>query len=301
MVSNGGKDGVPDAAGKGEIVVYQPDEIAESIICVRGEHVIIDRDIAALYEVSTKRLNEQVKRNITRFPETFRFQLTKSEFDGLVANCDRFEKLKHSSTLPYAFTEQGVAMLSAVLHSDMAVRVSISIMEAFVFMRHSLSSSRNLSKRMDIIELKQVEMKSDIDYLFNKFAARQILPVEGIFYDGQIFDAYVFVNDLIKSAKKSIVLIDNYIDESVLLMLSKRQDGVTAEIRSGRVTEILKQDLARHNAQYPPIALTDTKNIHDRFLIVDDDVYHIGASLKDLGKKLFAFSKMSFPVSRLIH
>lgn len=167
MVSNGGKDGVPDAAGKGEIVVYQPDEIAESIICVRGEHVIIDRDIAALYEVSTKRLNEQVKRNITRFPETFRFQLTKSEFDGLVANCDRFEKLKHSSTLPYAFTEQGVAMLSAVLHSDMAVRVSISIMEAFVFMRHSLSSSRNLSKRMDIIELKQVEMKSDIDYLFN--------------------------------------------------------------------------------------------------------------------------------------
>lgn len=172
-------------------------------------------------------------------------------------------------------------MLSAVLHSDIAVRVSISIMEAFVFMRHNASSHYNLSKRMDVI--------------FNKFVKKQVVPVEGVFYDGQIFDAYVFATDLIRSARQSLVLIDNYVDESVLLMLAKRQGGVSAEIRTGRLRESLKQDLAKHNSQYPSIVLTEAKNFHDRFLIVDEEVYHIGASLKDLGKKLFAFSKLSLP------
>ena len=125
-------------------------------------------------------------------------------------------------------------------------------------------------------------------------------PVEGVFYDGQIFDAYVFATDLVRSAKHSIILIDNYIDESVLLMLSKRDAGVSAEIHTGRATETLKQDVARHNAQYPPIKLTEKKNIHDRFMIIDEDVYHIGASLKDLGKKLFAFSKMTISKDLLI-
>ncbi|MBE6239074.1 MAG: ORF6N domain-containing protein [Bacteroidales bacterium] len=284
----------------GNIVIYTPDEVAGYIISIRGKQVILDRDIAALYGVSTKRLNEQVKRNKERFPENFRFQISKEELNELVADCDRFGILKHSSSLPYVFTEQGVAMLSAVLHSDIAVKVSISIMEAFVVMRHDVSSQCSLSKRIDVLELKHLEMRKDLDDIFNRFVKRQIIPVEGVYYDGQIFDAYVFAADLIRSARHTLILIDNYVDDSVLIMLSKRHDGVSAEIRTGRLTESLKQDLAKHNSQYPPILITEAKNIHDRFLIVDEAVYHIGASLKDLGKKLFAFSKLAVPKEKLL-
>ena len=284
----------------GNIVIYTPDEVAGYIVSIRGKQVILDRDIAALYGVSTKRLNEQVKRNKERFPENFRFQISKEELNELVADCDRFGILKHSSSLPYVFTEQGVAMLSAVLHSDIAVKVSISIMEAFVVMRHDVSSQCSLSKRIDVLELKHLEMRKDLDDIFNRFVKRQIIPVEGVYYDGQIFDAYVFAADLIRSARHSLILINNYVDDSVLIMLSKRHDGVSAEIRTGRLTESLKQDLAKHNSQYPPILITEAKNIHDRFLIVDEAVYHIGASLKDLGKKLFAFSKMAVPKEKLL-
>ncbi len=284
----------------GNIVIYTPDEVAGYIVSIRGKQVILDRDIAALYGVSTKRLNEQVKRNKERFPENFRFQISKEELNELVADCDRFGILKHSSSLPYVFTEQGVAMLSAVLHSDIAVKVSISIMEAFVVMRHDVSSQCSLSKRIDVLELKHLEMRKDLDDIFNRFVKRQIIPVEGVYYDGQIFDAYVFATDLIRSARHTLILIDNYVDDSVLIMLSKRHDGVSAEIRTGRLTESLKQDLAKHNSQYPPILITEAKNIHDRFLIVDEAVYHIGASLKDLGKKLFAFSKLAVPKEKLL-
>ena len=284
----------------GNIVIYTPDEVAGYIVSIRGKQVILDRDIAALYGVSTKRLNEQVKRNKERFPENFRFQISKEELNELVADCDRFGILKHSSSLPYVFTEQGVAMLSAVLHSDIAVKVSISIMEAFVVMRHDVSSQCSLSKRIDILELKHLEIRKDLDDIFNRFVKRQIIPVEGVYYDGQIFDAYVFAADLIRSARHTLILIDNYVDDSVLIMLSKRHDGVSAEIRTGRLTESLKQDLAKHNSQYPPILITEAKNIHDRFLIVDEAVYHIGASLKDLGKKLFAFSKLAVPKEKLL-
>ena len=284
----------------GNIVIYTPDEVAGYIVSIRGKQVILDRDIAALYGVSTKRLNEQVKRNKERFPENFRFQISKEELNELVADCDRFGILKHSSSLPYVFTEQGVAMLSAVLHSDIAVKVSISIMEAFVVMRHDVSSQCSLSKRIDVLELKHLEMRKDLDDIFNRFVKRQIIPVEGVYYDGQIFDAYVFAVDLIRSARHTLILIDNYVDDSVLIMLSKRHDGVSAEIRTGRLTESLKQDLAKHNSQYPPILITEAKNIHDRFLIVDEAVYHIGASLKDLGKKLFAFSKLAVPKEKLL-
>ena len=284
----------------GNIVIYTPDEVAGYIVSIRGKQVILDRDIAALYGVSTKRLNEQVKRNKERFPENFRFQISKEELNELVADCDRFGILKHSSSLPYVFTEQGVAMLSAVLHSDIAVKVSISIMEAFVVMRHDVSSQCSLSKRIDVLELKHLEMRKDLDDIFNRFVKRQIIPVEGVYDDGQIFDAYVFAADLIRSARHTLILIDNYVDDSVLIMLSKRHDGVSAEIRTGRLTESLKQDLAKHNSQYPPILITEAKNIHDRFLIVDEAVYHIGASLKDLGKKLFAFSKLAVPKEKLL-
>ena len=179
-------------------------------------------------------------------------------------------------------------------------RWATSILKEYLLKGYSLNQHFNnmedkFDRRMSEYERRLYENEQKIDF----FVRTSLPPVEGVFFDGQIFDAYVFATDLIRSARQSIVLIDNYIDESVLLMLSKRQTGVTAEIRSGRLTETLNQDLAKHNSQYPPITVIQNKNIHDRFLIVDADVYHIGASLKDLGRKLFAFSKMEISPSVL--
>ena len=271
----------------------------ERIVKIREQYVILDRDLAELYGVETKRINEQVKRNIERFPDAFRFQLTDDELRELVAVCDRFAILKHSSSLPYAFTEEGVAMLSTVLRSKTAIQVSIHIMQSFVAMRRYLFNNAGIIQRISRIEIRQNETDRRIDEIFSKFQDKTI-PVEGIFYDGQIFDAYIFVTDLVRSARRSVVLIDNYVDESVLLMFSKRASGVSAEIRTGRLSSQLQLDVVKHNSQYEPIVIVKTQNIHDRFLIVDDDVYHIGASLKDLGKKLFAFSKMNLSPSLLI-
>ena len=271
----------------------------ERIIKIREQYVILDRDLAELYGVETKRINEQVKRNIERFPDAFRFQLTDDELRELVAVCDRFAILKHSSSLPYAFTEEGVAMLSTVLRSKTAIQVSIHIMQSFVAMRRYLFNNAGIIQRISRIEIRQNETDRRIDEIFSKFQDKTI-PVEGIFYDGQIFDAYIFVTDLVRSARRRVVLIDNYVDESVLLMFSKRASGVSAEIRTGRLSSQLQLDVVKHNSQYEPIVIVQTQNIHDRFLIVDDDVYHIGASLKDLGKKLFAFSKMNLSPSLVI-
>ena len=271
----------------------------ERIIKIREQYVILDRDLAELYGVETKRINEQVKRNIERFPDAFRFQLTDDELRELVAVCDRFAILKHSSSLPYAFTEEGVAMLSTVLRSKTAIQVSIHIMQSFVAMRRYLFNNAGIIQRISRIEIRQNETDRRIDEIFSKFQDKTI-PVEGIFYDGQIFDAYIFVTDLVRSARRSVVLIDNYVDESVLLMFSKRASGVSAEIRTGRLSSQLQLDVVKYNSQYEPIVIVKTQNIHDRFLIVDDDVYHIGSSLKDLGKKLFAFSKMNLSPSLLI-
>jgi hypothetical protein len=271
----------------------------ERIIKIREQYVILDRDLAELYGVETKRINEQVKRNIERFPDAFRFQLTDDELRELVAVCDRFAILKHSSSLPYAFTEEGVAMLSTVLRSKTAIQVSIHIMQSFVAMRRYLFNNAGIIQRISRIEIRQNETDRRIDEIFSKFQDKTI-PVEGLFYYGQIFDAYIFVTDLVRSARRRVVLIDNYVDESVLLMFSKRASGVSAEIRTGRLSSQLQLDVVKHNSQYEPIVIVQTQNIHDRFLIVDDDVYHIGASLKDLGKKLFAFSKMNLSPSLLI-
>lgn len=176
-----------------------------------------------------------------------------------------------------------------------------TVLKEYLLKGYSINQRLNaiedkLDRKIMEYEHRLVENEQKIDF----FVRTSLPPVEGVFYDGQIFDAYVFAIELVRSAKHSLILIDNYIDESVLLILSKRQAGVGAEIRTGRVTDILKQDIVRHNAQYPPIILTEKKNIHDRFLIVDQDVYHIGASLKDLGKKLFAFSKMTISMDMLI-
>lgn len=265
--------------------------IENRILTLRGKQVMIDRDLAELYGVDTKRLNEQVKRNIDRFPERFRFQLSKQEKDELVANCDRFNGLKHSSSKPFAFTEQGVAMLSAVLKSETAVNTSIRIIDAFVAMRNFLMNNASIFQRMERIEMKQLKTDEKVDAILDRLN-EHTEPEEGVFFEGQIFDAYAFVAGLIRKADKRIAVIDSYIDDSVLVQLAKRKPGVTVDIYDGKISPQLRQDVARHNAQYPGVALHAYKKAHDRFLIIDEAVYHIGHSLKDLGKKLFAFSKM---------
>lgn len=252
---------------------------------------MVDRDLAELYGVDTKVLNQAVKRNIERFPDNFRFQLTEDEKSRLVTNCDRFSSLKHSSTLPFAFTEQGVAMLSAVLKSDIAVRTSIRIIEAFVAMRNFLISNAAIFQRMERLEIKQIQTDAKIDTILDKLGNSKEIK-QGVFFNGQIFDAYNFISKLIRQAEKRIILVDNYIDESVLVQLSKRKMGVIVDIYDAHISKQLKLDVERHNAQYPGVSLYHYDKAHDRFLIIDETVYHIGASLKDLGKKLFAFSKI---------
>lgn len=274
------------------------EDIAQLIMNIRGMQVMVDRDLAILYGVENKRLNEQVRRNIERFPERFRFQLTKEETNELVANCDRLNALKHSTVMPYVFTEQGISMLSTVLHSQTAIAVSIKIMDAFVAMRRFIATNAQLFQRLETIEYHQLEMKQHqevadkrIDEVFKRLDAN-IPPMQGIFYDGQVFDAYRFVSDLIRKAKRSIVLIDNYVDDTVLTLLDKREDGVTATIYTQRISNQFQLDVERHNAQYSLIETKQFNKAHDRFLLIDDEVYHIGASIKDLGKKWFGFTLM---------
>ena len=266
--------------------------IENRIFTIRGKQVMFDRDLAEMYQVEVKRLNEQVKRNIDRFPETFRFQLNSQEKDKLVANYDRFESLKHSTVNPYAFTEQGVAMLSAVLRSDIAVKVSIQIMNAFVELRKLVGQETLQHLRLSSIENKLIEHDQKFNKLFTALENNK-LPQRGVYFDGQVYDAYQFVSDVIKNAKSSIILIDNYIDDSILTLFSKRKKNVTATIYTASISKQLRLDLEKHNAQYPEVKAELFKQSHDRFLIIDEkELYHIGASLKDLGKKWFAFSRM---------
>ena len=184
-------------------------------------------------------------------------------------------------------------MLSAVLHSPEAVEISIRIIEAFVAMRHFLLSNAQIFQRLDRIEYKQIEADHRIEEIFRKIDERSITPKQGIFFDGQIYDAYELICSLIKSAKARIVLIDNYVDDTVLTMLDKREAGVSATIYTQKISPQFQLDIAKHNAQYPAIEVKEFTKSHDRFLILDDHIYLIGASLKDLGKKWFAVALMS--------
>jgi hypothetical protein len=277
---------------------------------------MLDSDLAELYHVPVKRLNEQVKRNIARFPERFRFQVNDKEFEELrlqirsIVYDNQNLRSQFATTrvhggrryLPYVFTEQGVSMLSAVLHSEVAVNVSIHIMDAFVEMRKFISSNAAIFQRLDKVELKQIESNQKFEQLFKALEDKSIKPNQGIFYDGQIFDAYTFVTDLIRSAEKSIVLIDNYIDDSILTMLTKRRKKVNACIYTKKISKQLHLDLTKHNAQYPTIEIKEFAHSHDRFLIIDNKmIYHFGASLKDLGKKWFAFSKMQIGALEMLN
>ena len=268
-------------------------KIENRILLIRGIHVMIDRDLAELYQIETKTLNQQVKRNQERFPDAFMFRLNEHEFSELVTNCDRFNLLKHSSSLPYAFTEQGVSMLSAVLRSPTAIQVSICIMESFVKMRRYLVSNIGLFQRLEQFEIRQKNTEKQVDKILHIIdESRNLKQEQGIFFDGQIFDAYVFASDLIRSARISIILIDNYIDDTVLTIIDKRNKDVEAIIYTKELNRQFSLDLKKHNEQYRPIEVRTFNKAHDRFLLIDDKVYHLGASLKDLGRKWFAFSLM---------
>lgn len=266
---------------------------------IRGQQVMLDKDLAILYGVEAKVLNQAVKRNVERFPNDFRFQLTKEECLRSQIVTLNEKQGQHLKYMPYAFTEQGVAMLSSVLRSQTAIEVNIQIMRAFVSMRHFMVINASVFSRLETIEYHQLEMQQHqqetdkrIDEVFRRLDEGNAKPKQGVFYNGQIYDAYTFVSDLIKSAKKRIVLIDNYVDETVLTLLDKRDNNVSAIIYTQQISRQFQLDIDRHNAQYAPIDVETFRLSHDRFLCIDDDVYHIGASIKDLGKKWFGFSKM---------
>lgn len=288
-----------------EILGTNEKMISSRIYAIRNKQVMLDRDLAELYGVKAIRLREQVKRNSKRFPDDFMYQLTEDEANFLVSQNAIPSKKSLGGFLPYVFTEQGVANLSSVLTSEKAIEVNICIMRAFVAMRKCIQTNALLFQRMDVLEQKQMIYQADtnnkFDKVFRALESGELSPKQGIFFDGQIFDGYTFVVDLIKKARTSLIVIDNYVDESVLTMLSKRKKGVTATILSKNISKQLKLDLEKHNAQYAAIKIEKFSQAHDRFVIIDKkDIYHIGASLKDLGKKWFAFSKLEKDAVRIL-
>lgn len=243
---------------------------------------------------------------VDRFPGNFMFRLDNKEFEDwksqfVTSNSNKMGLRKK----PLVFTEQGVAMLSGILKSDTAVKVSIQIMNAFVSMRRFIASNAQIFQRLGSVERKQLayEIKTDrrFEQVFDAIESKDIKPEKGIFFDGQVFDSYKFVSDIVRSAKKSIVLVDNYIDDSVLVLFGKRGANVGVTIFTNEISRQLSLDLKKYNSQYPPVAIKEFKDSHDRFLIVDNkEVYPLGASLKDLGKRWFAFSKFGKEALKLL-
>lgn len=311
---------VSGLVGSGNNSALMP--IENLIHVIRGQQVMIDSDLARLYGVDTRVLNQAVKRNIERFPKDFMFQLTKNEAQDLITqfatsssrlqNVTLNNDLKSqnvisswggnwggSRKLPYAFTENGVAMLSSVLRSKTAIEVNIRIMRAFTAMRSFLMSNAHMFKRLETIEHNYLLVNrhlSEHDRKFEEVLSRldnkDAEPIEGFFFEGQIFDAYSLISDLIRKTIRRIILIDNYVDDRILKVLTKRGEGVSATIYTDPRHSQISNDLRRHNAQYPRIEVRHCTNVHDRFLIIDDTVYFIGGSIKDLGKKIVAFSQM---------
>lgn len=274
-------------------IVPNQDDIEQRILTIRGKQVLIDRDLASLYGVTTKRLNEQVRRNIARFPERYRFQLTKNELKEVVANCDRLKTLKFSTTEPFVFTEFGVSMLPSVLNSQKAIEISIRIIDAFVAMRRFMLQNATILTRIAHLEKHQIKTDEKIDQILDKIEdiSPKSLP-EQVFPTGCVWDAWAFLSDLVRSAKQRIILIDNFVDDRVLSMFTKRADGVSATIHT-RYNQQFLTDLKKHNTQYPEIEFIQLPHRnHDRFLIIDDKVYFIGASLKDIGTGLCAVAEM---------
>ena len=282
-------------------------DIEKLIYIVRNNQVMLDNDLAMLYGVETKYLKRAVKANINRFPADFMFELTKDEFANLRCKKNTSNTRGGTRYMPYVFTENGVAMLSGILRSQTAIEVNIQIMRAFTAMRHFIASNVQVFQRLEVIEHHQLELSThqsqtdhQIEEIFKRLDQESITPTQGIFFDGQVFDAYRFACNIIRSANKRIVLFDNYIDDTVLTLLDKRKKNVDAEIYTKKILPQLSLDISKHNVQYRPITVTTFDKTHDRFLCIDNTVYHIGASLKDLGKKWFAFSKMEMSADDLL-
>jgi len=279
-----------------EIVPVSENIIRNLIYTVRGQQVMLDSDLAMLYQVETRRLNESVKRNIGRFPESFCFQMTREEYNSLKSQIatSKPEGRGGRRKLPYCFTEPGIAMLSSVLHSDTAINVSVRIMNTFVEMRRFISNNALLFEKISNVELKQLEFQKETDEKFDKvfeYIADHAESEQKIFYDGQIYDAFSLIVSLIQKAKKKILLVDGYVDIKTLNLLAKKKKGVDVTIYTHPKTSLSQTDISNFNSQYPKLNVKKTAIFHDRFLIIDDhNVYHIGASIKDAGGKCFGIT-----------
>lgn len=271
--------------------------VESRILFIRNRQVIMDRDIADLYEVETRTLNQSVKRNIDRFPERYRFQLTREELEKVITNCDYLSSLKFSPSLPFAFTEEGVAMLSSVLRSPIATSVSIKIMDAFVSMRRFFTANAGIFQRLEAVEMKQLQTDKKIDAVMDRLDDGSLKPKLGIFFDGQMFDANVLVEQLTSVAKNRIVLIDDYVTAEILQRFHRCSPKATivCYVKDRFKTSALEKVFSDFSAQYPSkrCELHTSDKSHDRWLIVDDDVYHFGASVKDLGKRWFSVDKQT--------
>ena len=287
------------------VAEYKIENIKNLIYTVRGKQVMLDSDVAMLYQYETKKINQTVKRNIERFPEKFCFQLTEDEMENLrsqfVTSSLKKENYGGRRYLPYAFTEQGIAMLSGLLKNEIAVKVSIYIMDAFVEMREFIAKNAQVFERLTNIEYKVLEQKKMLtdhekkfEKVFDELQKNEKIEFkQSIFFDGQIYDAYSLMIDIIKRAKQKILMIDNYIDDSVLKMLSKKKSNVEVVILTSEHCNLTKLDVEKFNKQYPKLKVARSNQFHDRFIIIDNkELYHIGASLKDLGKKCFAISRI---------
>ncbi len=272
--------------------------IEKLIYIIRDKQVMVDSDLAMLYQAETGALNRAVKRNIKRFPEDFRFQLTVEEYENLKCQSG-ISSLNENGyggrrTLPYVFTEQGISMLASVLHSDAAVNVSIGIMRAFVEMRRFIANNALLFERISNVELKQLEYQKQTDEKLEQifeYISEHEEASQKVFFDGQIYDAFSLIVSLIQKAEKEIMLIDGYVDVGTLNLLAKKNDGVSVTVYTHQRTRLSNMDVQNFNAQYPTLKIKYTKVFHDRFLVIDRmTAYHIGASLKDAGKKCFGIN-----------
>ena len=292
------KNNIVSIDEKLNITKSETENIKNLIYTIRGKQVMLDSDVAMLYQYTTKNINKAMKRNINRFPKDFCFQLTEKEVENL-----RFQFGTSSSNkenyggrryLPYVYTEQGISMLAGVLKNDIAIQVSINIIRAFIEMRKFITNNAQVFERLTTIEYKILEHDKKSDIVFNELQKEKKTEFkEKIFFEGQIYDAYSLIIDIIQKAKHKILIIDNYIDASILKMLSKKNRNVEVIIFTLQNTSLNKLDINKFNKQYPTLKVAYTNKFHDRFIVIDNkELYHIGASLKDLGKKCFAISRI---------
>ena len=267
-------------------------KIENLIYEIRGKQVMIDSDVAKLFGYETKNLNRQVQRNQTRFPENYCFQLTNEEYVFL--RCQNVTlksgRGEHKKYLPYVFTEHGITMLAGILKSDIAVSVSLKIVNAFINMRKFINENKDMFRRLTTVEYKLLEHDDKIDELFDRLEPKKI-ENQKIFFNGEIYDSYSLIIELIKEARNRIIIIDNYIDKSILDMLVYKKDEVSVELITSS-HYLTKLDINKFNKQYLNLKIKYSNIFHDRFIIIDDTLYHSGASLKDLGKKCFAINKI---------